>query len=74
MRIDREKAAKVKHLQSSFEHGKLSRRSFMQGALALGVSMTSAMSLVNVAQAQTPKKGGRFRIGITGSAGTGITA
>ena len=65
---DRENAAKVKFLQSSFEHGNLSRRNFMQGMLALGVSMTSAISLVDVAQAATPKKGGRFRIGITGGA------
>ena len=65
---DKGKAKKVKQLQSSFEYGKLSRRQFMQGALALGVSMTSALSLVDVAQAATPKKGGRMRIGITGGA------
>ena len=65
---DRGKAQKVKQLQSCFENGKLTRRSFMQGALALGVSMSSALSLVDVAQAATPKKGGRLRIGITGGA------
>lgn len=58
----------VRNLQSDFDNGKISRRHFIQGALALGVSMTSAISYVDLAKAATPKKGGRFRIGITGGA------
>jgi len=65
---DREKAEKVKHLQASFEYGKVSRRGFMTGAIALGVSMTAASALLGRAEAATPKKGGRHRVGLTGGA------
>ncbi len=65
---DRETAIKVDKLQSSFETGTLSRRGFMTGALALGITMSSATSFVKSAQAATPKKGGRLRIAITGGA------
>ena len=65
---DREKVEKVKHLQNSFENGKISRRAFMGYSLALGVSMTGATSLMNMAEAATPKKGGRLRCALTGGA------
>ena len=55
---DKEKTEQVKQLQANFEYGKISRRNFMQGALALGVSMGSALSLVDMANAATPKKAG----------------
>ena len=66
--IDREKAEKAKQLQTSFEHGGVSRRGFMTGAMALGVSMTAASALLNRAEAATPNKGGRLRVGLTGGA------
>jgi len=69
---DRETVAKVKHLKSSFENGGLSRRGFMTGALALGVSLTAASAVLKKAEASTPKKGGRLRIGITGGATSDI--
>ena len=69
---DREKAEKVKVLQSTFEQGRMTRRSFMMGALALGVSMTAATGLVSRAEAATPKKGGRLRIGLTGGSTSDI--
>ena len=65
---DKEKSEKISQLQTCFEYGKISRRNFMQSALALGVSMGSALSLVDKVYAATPKKGGRFRLGITGGA------
>ena len=65
---DKEKSMKVKDLQSSFEAGKVSRRNFMMGAMALGVSMTAASALLGRAEAMTPKKGGRVRCGLTGGA------
>lgn len=65
---DRETVAKVKRLESSFENGALSRRGFMTGALALGVSLTAASAVLKKADAATPKKGGRFRVGLTGGA------
>jgi peptide/nickel transport system substrate-binding protein len=65
---DRETQVKVEKLQSSFLSGKIGRRSFMTGALALGVSLTGASTVVEQALAATPKQGGRLRIGITGGA------
>ena len=65
---DREKANQVQRLQSDFETGGISRRGFMTGALALGVSMTAASALLSRAEAATPKKGGRARVGLTGGA------
>ncbi len=69
---DREVADKIKNIQQSFESGSMSRRSFMTGALALGVSLTAASALLNKVEAATPKKGGRLRIGLTGGATTDI--
>ncbi len=44
----------------------------MTGALALGVSLTAASAFLNKAEAATPKKGGRLRVGLTGGATTDI--
>ncbi|MBT4888957.1 MAG: ABC transporter substrate-binding protein [Rhodospirillales bacterium] len=65
---DRETALKVDKLQTSFESGNIGRRGFMTGALALGLSLSSATSFVKSAEAATPKKGGRLRTAITGGA------
>ena len=65
---DRETQEKFERLQGSFESGRISRRNFISGALALGVSMTAASALVNKAQAATPKRGGRLRTALTGGA------
>ncbi len=65
---DRETAEKIKNLQTSFESGKVSRRGFMSGALAMGVSMTAATAVLNKVEAATPNKGGRLRQGVTGGA------
>ncbi|MEK9799483.1 MAG: ABC transporter substrate-binding protein [Alphaproteobacteria bacterium] len=65
---DKETQIKVEELQSSFLSGKIGRRSFMTGALALGVSLTGASTVVEQALAATPKQGGRLRVGITGGA------
>ncbi|NKB63294.1 MAG: peptide ABC transporter substrate-binding protein [Gammaproteobacteria bacterium] len=59
-------------LQNSFEQGQMSRRSFMMGAVALGVSMTAASGLLSRAEAATPQKGGRLRIGLTGGSTSDI--
>ena len=67
---DLEVADKIKSIQQSYESGKMSRRAFMTGALALGVSLTSASLVLNKVEAATPKKGGRLRIGLTGGATT----
>jgi hypothetical protein len=51
---DLEVADKIKDIQQSFESGKLTRRSFMSGALAMGVSLTAASAILNKVEAATP--------------------
>ena len=63
---DKESQIKADKLQSSFLSGKISRRGFMNGAIALGASITGASTFVEQAYAATPKAGGRLKIGITG--------
>ncbi len=63
---DRATALKVDTLQSQFETGKIGRRGFMTGALALGLSLSAATGFVKAAEAATPKKGGRMRQALTG--------
>ena len=69
---DLEVADKIRDIQQSFEAGKMTRRGFMTGALALGVSLTSASLILNKVEAATPKKGGRLRVGLTGGATTDV--
>jgi peptide/nickel transport system substrate-binding protein len=69
---DLEVADKIKDIQQSFESGQVSRRSFMTGALAMGVSLTAASAILNKVEAATPKKGGRLRVGLTGGATTDV--
>lgn len=51
---DLETVAKVKRLESSLEEGTVSRRGFMTGAMALGVSLTAASAVLKKAEAATP--------------------
>ena len=69
---DLEVADKIRDIQQSFETGQVSRRSFMAGALAMGVSLTAASAILNKVEAATPKKGGRLRVGLTGGATTDV--
>ena len=56
-----------KQLEAAMRSGRASRRDFLRGAAALGVSATLANSLlVKAGFAATPKKGGTFRIGMEG--------
>ena len=43
--------------------GLIDRRKFVMGALAAGVALPMALSMAEFAMAQTPKKGGRLRMG-----------
>ncbi len=52
-------------LISNAQARRISRREFMQGMIATGVSLSAASSLWTIkVHAQTPKKGGKFKIGI----------
>jgi peptide/nickel transport system substrate-binding protein len=55
--------SRLKDLEAQYRKRTISRRHFMEGALAIGVSATLASSLISQADAATPKKGGRLRIG-----------
>jgi peptide/nickel transport system substrate-binding protein len=54
----------LKRLESRLIKGEIDRRTFMSGALALGVTVTAAATLASKAQAATPKKGGSFTAGL----------
>ena len=58
---------KIRRLQNDFTRGAISRRGFISGALALGVSLSAASALVGKAEA-APKRGGRLRTALTGGA------
>ena len=60
----------INRYQYLLRAGQISRRDFMTGALALGLSVPAAMTMADKVQAATPKKGGRLRQAITGG-GTG---
>ena len=58
------KQQEIERMKDSFVNGGLTRRDFMQGMLATGLTVTSAGILLTGAQsaiAETPKKGGRLK-------------
>lgn len=56
----------AQHWETLFRQGKISRREFLGRVSAMGLSAVAAPALLSTsARAQTPKKGGLFRIGIT---------
>ncbi len=61
---------RLNQLQNRFGSGKISRRQFMEGAIALGLTVAMADGLVTAALAATPKKGGTFRLGLGGASTT----
>ena len=67
-KLSRDTNEKLERLQRAFTGGKISRRSFISGALALGASMTAASAFVGTVEAATPKRGGRLRTALTGGA------
>jgi len=58
-------------LEWLFSEGRISRRIFLQGVAALGLSASiPSIMMPGVASASTPKKGGRLRLGLTGASTT----
>ncbi|MBI2717278.1 MAG: ABC transporter substrate-binding protein [Rhizobiales bacterium] len=55
---------KLKQAQKAVSLGKLSRRDFMQFAVASGVTIAAANTLFATAARAAPKKGGTFKIGV----------
>ncbi len=60
----------VAQLMARLTQGRMSRRGFMEGAAALGLSIAAATSLMSEARAATPGKGGLLRAGLDGGATT----
>jgi peptide/nickel transport system substrate-binding protein len=61
---------KLDQLKTTFSQGRISRRGFVEGALALGMTLTGATSFMSAVEAATPKKGGLFRLGLGGASTT----
>ena len=60
---------RLNYFKKLHKRGKLDRREFMQGMIATGMTVASASSLWSTeVLAQTPKKGGHFRMAIGGGA------
>ncbi|MGI9463096.1 MAG: ABC transporter substrate-binding protein, partial [Aestuariivirgaceae bacterium] len=61
---------KLTTLKSTYACGRISRRGFMEGALALGMTVAGASAFTASVAAATPKKGGTFRLGLGGASTT----
>jgi peptide/nickel transport system substrate-binding protein len=63
--------SELKELESLVAQGKITRRDFLARLSALGISAALSPALLSApAKAETPKKGGRFRIGMAGGSST----
>ncbi len=59
--------SKMERLENLLTTGKISRREFIARMSAAGLAALASPALLKTsAQAATPKKGGRFRMGLTG--------
>lgn len=54
----------VNKLSKQLTQGKITRRAFMEGAAAAGLTVTAATAMMGKAIAATPKRGGTLRMGI----------
>ena len=54
----------IDKLVPRLQNGSMSRRRFISAAIAMGLTLPAANLLVSRAFAATPKRGGRFRVGI----------
>ena len=61
---------KLTTLKSRYAAGRISRRGFMEGALALGMTVAGASTFTATVAAATPKRGGTFRLGLGGASTT----
>ena len=63
--------SKLKELEVLLTQGKITRREFLARTSALGITAVLSPALLSTpAHAAKPKKGGRFRIGLSGSSTT----
>ncbi|MEM7226279.1 MAG: ABC transporter substrate-binding protein [Pseudomonadota bacterium] len=57
---------KISDLKALLAAGRITRRQFMEGAIALGVAATTAPLLIKEAFADTPKRGGHLKLALAG--------
>lgn len=57
-------------LKEKFKEGTIDRRTFVHGALGLGVAASSLPTLIRDAEASTPKRGGTLRMGLASGSTT----
>ena len=62
----------IEKLKGLFASGKIGRRDFIQGAVALGASVTAATSMSSSVLAATPKKGGILRLAMSSGTTTDV--
>jgi peptide/nickel transport system substrate-binding protein len=55
---------KLREAERRVRSGKMTRRDFMQFAAAAGIAIPLASTMFSKAEAQEPKKGGTFRLGM----------
>ena len=64
---------RLEELKTIYRAGRIDRRQFMEGALALGMTLASASTFASKAHAAAPKKGGHARFGVSrGSTGDSL--
>ena len=62
----------IEKLKGLFATGQIGRRDFIQGAVALGATITAATSMSSSVLASTPKKGGTLRLAMSSGTTTDI--
>lgn len=55
---------RIARLENELRSGRMDRRSFILGALGAGATVASALTAADRAAAQTPRRGGRLRMGL----------
>lgn len=62
--------SKLEGLKALYKRGEITRRHFMEGAIALGLGVAGATTFTDKVAAATPKRGGSFRLGLGGASTT----
>ena len=62
----------IEKLKGLFASGRIGRRDFIQGAVALGASLTAETSMSSSVMAATPKKGGILKLAMSSGTTTDV--
>ena len=62
----------IEKLKGLFASGRIGRRDFIQGAVALGATLTAATSMSSSVMAATPKKGGILKLAMSSGTTTDV--